>query len=156
MINKAAIRSGLATLGLAGAIVLGLGGCAEMDSAPGATHGEGLDKVYWRLVTVDGAAVPDANGRHKPHIEFDSEKKRVMGYSGVNIFSGGYDATGSHLRMSQMASTRRAGPPDLMRFETTYLKALSATRSYRISGNALELLNLKGQVVARFEGQQKP
>ena len=142
-------------LGLTGAMVLMLAGCAELEPASGPVEGEQLARTYWQLVAVNGTAVPTGTGR-QPHIEFDPEKKRVTGYSGMNIFSGGYSATDSRLRMSQMASTRRAGPPDLMKLETTYLKALSATRTYRISGDALELLDLKGQVVARFEGRKAP
>ena len=140
---------------LAGAIALGLAGCAEMESAPASAEAGHLAKTYWRLVAVNGTTVSPGTGR-QPHIEFDPEKKRVTGYSGVNIFSGGYNATESQLRMSKMASTRRAGPPELMKLETTYLKALSATRSYRISGHELELINYDGQVVARFEGEKKP
>ena len=157
MVKAASGQSGLrnAALALVGAIMWGLTGCAEMTSAPGPEQGAELGKTYWRLVAVDGEAVPPGTGR-QPHIEFDPEKKRVTGYSGVNIFSGGYSATDSRLRMSQMASTRRAGPPDLMKLETTYLKALSATRTYRVSGHALEFLNANGQVVARFEGRKAP
>ena len=143
------------TVVLTGALLLGLAGCAEMEPASGPAEGEQLGTTQWRLVSVDGSAVPSGSGR-QPHIEFDPEKKRVTGYSGMNIFSGGYDASGSRLRMSRMASTRRAGPPELMKLETTYLKALSATRSYRISGDALELINDDGQVVAQFKGQKKP
>jgi len=142
-------------LAFAGVIVLGLGGCAEIESAPSPLEAGQFGKISWRLVAVDGAAVPSATGRQQANIEFNPDKKRVTGYSGVNIFSGGYEATGSKLRMSKMASTRRAGPPELMKLEATYLKALSGTRSYRIDGDTLELLNVHGQVVARFEAQEK-
>jgi len=157
MVNRSEIRSGLlgAALGLAGAIALGLTGCAEMEYAPSPLEEGQFGKISWRLVAIDGAAVPSATGHQQANIEFDPDKKRVTGYSGVNIFSGGYEATGSKLRMSKMASTRRAGPPELMKLETTYLKALSATRSYRVDGDTLEMLNVRGQVVARFEAQEK-
>lgn len=127
-----------------------------MESPPVSAENSPLDKTYWRLVTVNEMSVPPGTGRHEPHIQFDPEKKRVTGYSGVNIFSGGYDSTENRLRMSHMASTRRAGSPELMKLETAYLKALSATRSYRVDGDMLEFLNVHGQVVARFEGQKAP
>ena len=136
--------------------MLALAGCAGMESASEPGAASPLDKTYWRLETVDDMAVPPGAGRLEPHIQFDPEKKRVTGYSGVNIFSGGYSTNGSHLRMSSMASTRRAGSPELMQFEATYLKALSATRSYRVDGDILEFLNVSGHVVARFEGQKAP
>ena len=126
-----------------------------MESEPEPAAPSPLDKTYWKLVTVNGASAPPGSGRHEPHIQFDPEKKRVTGYSGVNIFSGAYDVTGSRLRMSRMASTRRAGSAELMKLETAYLKALSATRSYRVDGDVLELLDVHGQVVARFEAREK-
>lgn len=133
--------------------MLSVVGCAEMASAPAPGPAVALDKAQWRLVEVQGMSVPVAAGRREPNLQFDPEKKRVTGYSGVNIFSGGYDATDSRLRMTQMASTRRAGPPELMKLETAFLKALSATRSYRVDEDKLELLDSGSRVVARFEGQ---
>jgi len=145
-------RTGSA-LALAGAMALSLAGCAGMESDTGSAGAGPLYKTYWRLAEVEGMSVPAGAGRREPNLQFDPEKKRVTGYSGVNIFSGGYDATDSRLRMSQMASTRRAGPPELMKLETALLKALSATRSYRVSGDKLELIDSGGRTVARFEGQ---
>ena len=147
------LRRARAALALVGAMAFGIAGCTGMEPQPGPGPEVALDKSQWRLVEVEDMSVPPGAGRHEPHIQFDPEKKRVTGYSGVNIFSGGYDATGSRLRMSQMASTRRAGPPDLMKLETAFLKALSATRSYRVGGGTLELLDSGGRVLARFEEQ---
>jgi heat shock protein HslJ len=148
-------RSGsfIVILALAGAMTLSLAGCAGMETESGSRSAGPLEKTYWRLAEVEGMSVPVAAGRREPNLQFDPEKKRVTGYSGVNIFSGGYDTTGGGLRMTQMASTRRAGPPELMKLETALLKALSATRSYRVSGDKLELIDSGGRTVARFEGQ---
>jgi putative lipoprotein len=145
--------SGSAALALAGLVALSLAGCAGMESAPDSESAALLAKTHWQLTEVEGMPVPVEAGWREPNLQFDSEKKRVTGYSGVNIFSGGYAATGSGLRMTQMASTRRAGPPELMKLETAFLKALSATRSYRVNGDTLELLDSDGRVLARFEGQ---
>jgi putative lipoprotein len=148
-------RAGLGSvaLALASLMALNLAGCADIESAPDSGSAALLAKTRWQLTEVEDMSMPVAAGRQAPHIQFDPEKKRVTGYSGVNIFSGGYAATGSQLRMSQMASTRRAGPPELMRLETAFLKALSATRTYRFSGDTLELLDSSGRILARFEGQ---
>jgi len=150
-------KSGIALRWLvAAATALSLAGCAGIESAPAPGPAVALDKTYWRLAEVEDLSVPAGAGRRQPHIQFDPEKKRVTGYSGVNIFSGGYDTTGGGLRMTQMASTRRAGPPELMELETAFLKALSATRSYRVDGDKLELLDSGGRVLARFEAQSTP
>ena len=143
-------------LTLAGTFVMAFTGCAEVNPALVAEQGVTLDKTYWRLVAVDGAPVPPGTGRREPNIHFDSEKKRVTGYSGVNSFFGGYDTTSGGLRFSHMASTRMAGPPELMKLEDAFLKALAATTSYRITADELELLDSSGRALARFQGQVKP
>ena len=38
-----------------------------------------------------------------------------------------------------------------MAFESAYFRALAAARSYRISGDTLELLDAQGEVRARLE-----
>lgn len=134
----------------ASVMVLGLAGCAGMGPAAP------LERAYWKLVEVEGVPVPPSTGPRDPHIVFDPEKKRVTGYSGVNNFFGGYETSGEGLRLSRLASTRRAGPPELMTLEAAFLKALAATTSYRITGDRLELLDASGGALARFEAGAKP
>jgi heat shock protein HslJ len=83
------------------------------------------------LVEVEGISVPPRADPREPHIRFDPEKERMTGYSGVNSFFGSYDTGGGGLRLSQLASTRRAGPPEMMQLESAFPKALAATVSYR-------------------------
>ena len=105
------------------------------------------------LVEVRGVPVAPGAGR-PPYILFDPEKKRVTGYGGVNSFFGGYQTSGSELRMPRLASTRRAGPPELMDLESAFFRALTATRSYRIPDDKLELLDADGRTIARFQAEK--
>ena len=107
------------------------------------------------LVEVRGVPVAPGAGR-PPYILFDPKNKRVTGYAGVNSFFGGYETSGSELRMPRLASTRRAGPPELMNLESAFFKALSATASYRISGDKLELLDSSEGKLARFQAHKSP
>lgn len=136
---------------MAVAVALGLVGCAGMDSGRAVP----LEKTHWKLIEVEGTRAV-TKGPREPHIVFDPEKKRVTGYSGVNNFFGGYEASGRELRLSRLASTRRAGPPELMTLEAAFLKALAATTSYRITGDRLELLDASGEALARFEARANP
>ncbi len=135
------------------AMAVGLAGCAA-DSGPGSARAVPLEQTHWKLVEIKGASVSPGAGRRGPHIAFDPEKKRVTGYGGVNNFFGGYEMSGEALRMPRLASTRRAGPPELMELESTFLTALAATASYRITGDKLELLDSSGRALARFQAQQ--
>jgi heat shock protein HslJ len=147
-------RRAKVTLALAAAMVLGLAGCAGTESGPGSGRPVPLEKTYWKVVDVEGISEPPGAGQRDAHLVFDAEKKRVTGYSGVNSFFGGYDTSGGGLRMSHMASTRRAGSPELMHLESAFLKALSATRSYRITGDRLELRDSNERVLARFQAER--
>jgi len=151
------LASRMGGLLIAAATVLGVaGGCAGIESAPASERPVPLEKTYWRLLEVEGGSVSAAADQRDAHIVFDAEKMRVTGYSGVNSFFGGYDTNGGGLRMSRMASTRRAGPPELMNLESAFLKALGATRSYRITADKLELLDSGGRLLARFQAQTIP
>lgn len=113
-----------------------------------------LENTHWKLIKVDGAPLAASIGGREPYIVFDAEKKRVTGYSGVNSFFGSYDTTDGGLHMPRLASTRRAGPPELMQLESAFFKALAATRSYRISNDELELLDAGGRTIARFRTER--
>lgn len=131
------------------AIALGVAGCA----GAGSGHALPLAETHWTLVEAMGMPVTPGTGR-PPYILFDPAKKRVTGYGSVNSFFGGYQTSGDGLRMPRLASTRRAGPPALMQLESAFFKALTATRSYRISDDELELLDGGGRTIARFRAER--
>ena len=64
----------------------------------------------------------------------------LSGSAGVNTYHGPYTLTGEALEIGALATTRMAGPDELMKQETAYLAALAKVTSYRIDGNALTLL----------------
>lgn len=76
----------------------------------------------------------------KPFIEFDREAKRVSGDGGCNRFSGGFEITGTSLKLSRLASTRRAClSPAANRLETSFLRLLETTTRFEIQGDTLRL-----------------
>ena len=108
-------------------------------------------------VEVDGQAVPaEFPGGRAPFVLLDRDKAQVNGYSGVNNFFGGFEASGTSLSFDRLASTRRAGPPAAMAVESAFFKALGATVSYQITGKTLELLDASGAGVARFAASAAP
>jgi heat shock protein HslJ len=81
----------------------------------------------WRLVEIDGEPVdPNApNG-----IRFDHG--RVSGMVGVNRFNGSYTVSGDTIECGPAATTRMAGPPELMTLENHFLAALEGEHPVRI------------------------
>lgn len=116
---------------------------AEM-SAPKAS----LVDTKWELTELNGVA-PVATEGPAVNITLSSKDSRVAGMSSVNRLMGSCKFDGNQLTFSQMASTRMAGPEPLMKQEQAFLQALQATKSYRITGGTLELLDGE-KVLAKF------
>jgi len=76
---------------------------------------------------------------------------RAHGFAGVNNYRGGYVLTGeSEIAFGLFASTRRAGPAELMRIEDFYLRALQSTREWSPSLNGATLRSADGSFVLEF------
>src|SRR5262249_8377652 len=103
----------------------------------------------WRPVRIgDKAVVVPAQGK-EPWIELDTKTKQVTGSGGCNRISGSYEGGNGTLRFGHLVSTMMACPS--MQTEAAFLKALDATRRYRLDGRNLELMDDKGKVLVRLE-----
>jgi len=115
----------------------------------GLSSAPGLEDIEWRLVEVEGRAIPVSVGGKWLFMRLDPIKKQATGYAGCNTFFAGYTLEGASLSFGPIGSARRAcGEPD-DEMESAYLKALGATRSWQIRDDALLLEADK--VLARFK-----
>ena len=130
-------------------------GCAPQGVAAGEASGSEavpLEGTDWRLVELGGRPSRPA-GDGAPNLRLDAPEKRAGGNTGCNSFGGSYELSGESLRFGALASTRRACVDDALNAqEAAYLRALSDTRTWRITGNTLVLSGESG-VVARFTAQ---
>ncbi len=95
-----------------------------------------LQGAEWVVTKLSGAlaiAEPPAT------LHFGADG-RVSGSSSCNRYSGGYTLTGEGLTFSQMASTRRACAPELMKQEAALFEALGQVQRFDLS--AAETLRL--------------
>jgi heat shock protein HslJ len=111
-----------------------------------------LEGPRWTATRLGETAVT-ATGPRAPHLVFTRE--RVAGSDGCNRVSGGYTLEGQTMTFGPMLGTQMACP-GTGEVERAFGAALRATRSWRISGSSLELLDADGEVTARFEGQEGP
>jgi len=78
---------------------------------------------------------------------------QVSGSSGCNRYSGGYEATGTALKVGPLASTQMAcdKPAGVMEQEQQYLAALQNAATFEIAGDTLTIRDASGamQVVAK-------
>ena len=111
--------------------------------------------VRWTLqkMTIDGNEYDLAGDR--PYIEFGNGGK-ISGFTSINRCSGSMqldDQGGA--RWSPLASTRMAGPPELMKQESIFLEALSRVQRLSIEGTDLYAQSADGQVELVFHMTEK-
>ena len=121
------------------------GGGGTPQPAPGA--GGSLAGQEWSLTSLGGSPAEPGNGGKPATLTFSDADSRVSGFAGCNRLAGTYQAKGDSLRIGPLALTRMACPSG-MELETKLGAALDATRSYRITGNRLDLLGETGAVAS--------
>ena len=90
----------------------------------------------WALTGIGDQRFPAG----KPYLEFDDQQRRASGDGGCNRFSGGFELSGSSLRLTRLISTKRAClAAEANRLETSFLQALDQTTRFEVRGNTLRL-----------------
>jgi copper homeostasis protein (lipoprotein) len=108
--------------------------------------------TYWRLTHLGAAAVPKAtDARREPSLTFEASDGTFSGSSGCNRLVGRYEI--DNAAMTLTAAGTLMACPDEAKTEAAFTAALKATRAYRVTGRALELLDDKGSRLARFEAR---
>lgn len=128
-------------------------GGSDAKPAPTPGAGVGLEDTVWRLKQVQGS--PVIAGENGASLQLMSGSRRAAGRGSVNRYSAGYTLEGQSLAFTPAIMTKMAGPPELMTQEDRFMNALTATRSFRISGETLELLGAGGEVLATFEPEAR-
>jgi len=98
----------------------------------------------WTLATLNGKNVEAAK---PPAMTFAQGKLAIFG--GVNQLTGSYALLDNRVVMGELASTRRAGPPELMELEREFAKTLAQVDGFHAHDKTLALLR-GGETVATF------
>lgn len=114
-----------------------------------ATTSSPLTGKIWVLVSLGGKAPVKGTELTSAF----TAAGRTSGSAGCNRYSGTYRTSGSTIRISRLATTQMACADPVQRQETAFLKALSRTRSYVVSGGKLTLRSATGQGLATFRAQ---
>jgi copper homeostasis protein (lipoprotein) len=116
----------------------------------GQTPSSELENNRWVPLEIGGVELHAvAEDQREPWIVLEPKTMKVTGSGGCNRISGGYTADDGTLRFGPLITTRMACVD--MKTETAFLRALEATRRYRVRGREAELYDGRGVVVARLE-----
>jgi heat shock protein HslJ len=114
------------------------------------TGAASLENTYWKLTTLRGQPVVAPDRQREPHLILQPAQHRVSGSGGCNRLSGGYTLAGDRLTFGRTAGTMMACV-DSMELERGFLDMLAVVARWRIDGQRLELIDSRGDVLARFE-----
>lgn len=108
----------------------------------------------WFLASLNGQPVPPppAKTNRVPSLSITRDGA-VSGFAGVNRFAGTTDPRAFNdgkITLDRLAATKMAGPEAANRFESGFLWALASSKSFRVRGQRLELLDDAGTLVAGF------
>ncbi|WGL15647.1 META domain-containing protein [Microbulbifer bruguierae] len=141
-------------------LIIAVAGCMNMDSkdtgptqTPGSISSVCGDKWQLRLLRIDGQAVPVE--QLKEFTFLCNSDGEAMGKSGINTYRGTLQITANGQLLwnaDSFASTKMAGPPQLMDQENRYLRALAGTRQAFVkSGGAhLILRDISGDIYIEY------
>ncbi len=115
----------------------------------GGSRESGLTNTRWRPVRIGNFEVVVQERQREPWIELDSRSNHLTGSGGCNRFTGSYEAGNGTLRFGRIARTMMACIE--MDTENAFLRALERTRQYRVRGRILDLIDDRGQTLARLE-----
>ena len=125
---------------------------ADGETVQKASTRPALENTYWKLTRLGDQPVQVAAEQREPHMILQSESRRIAGSGGCNRLIGGYELDGERLTFAQLAMTRMACPEG-MDTEAAFVAALEKVRSWRITGQHLELFDDAGELVVRFEAR---
>lgn len=101
---------------------------------------------YWRLVSLNGAAVEmAASWRREPHLIFNHQKNEAQGSAGCNSFFGSYQLANNGRLSFGLLATTKMYCGEVMATEQAFLEALEKIDSYQLNlrGDTLQLLRAR-------------
>jgi len=114
-----------------------------------------LAGTSWRIRSIDRVAM--AAGEGEPMVLTFGHDGRVSGSTGVNRLTASYNVTPEYLTFGPMATTRRAGTPELMAQEHKVVGSLAGMCRYQLSATSLELDGPYGPVeLERYGAPTRP
>lgn len=125
-----------------------VGACASSGSGTGMSGKPGAIKSLvgdWDLKRLGGADLASLipQGSRVPSLTF-AEDGGVSGFTGVNRLTSRLDLaklSSGQFSLSPAATTRMAGPPEMMSIESQFTSLLGQASAFKVEGGSLSLLD---------------
>jgi len=122
---------------------------------PGETCGQlgyndNLLNTYWKLTRLNDEPIEVYQNQREPSLILSSEENRLSGSDGCNRIMGSFQLREDKLKFSRIASTMMACPQGMETSQSVHFM-LEKVRYWQIEGKHLELADVDGNVMARFE-----
>lgn len=122
---------------------------------PGETCGqlgynESLLNTYWKLTRLNDEPVEVYEQQREPSLILANEENRLSGSDGCNRIMGGFQLREDKLQFNRIASTMMACPQGMETAQALHFM-LEKVRYWKIEGQHLELADIDGNIMARFE-----
>ncbi len=112
------------------------------EGGPTATS-DALAGTQWELVTIDGEPAGSAGA---PLLIAFGHDGRVSGSTGVNDLTASYTVTADYLTFGPLATTRRAGPSELMAQEQRVIGSLAGMCPFRHDARTMSVDGPLGRI----------
>jgi len=109
---------------------------------PNATS-DALAGTQWEILTIDEEPVIVGEA---PLVVTFGHDGRVSGTTGVNQLTASYSLTADYLTFGPLATTRRAGPPDLMAQEHRVVASLAGMCPFHLAARTLSIEGPMGRI----------
>lgn len=137
--------------------LLFLGGVAV--SAPAASTAPALTATPWRLASLGGVPLTDAQKAADATLILNRAERgagQAVGSTGCNRFFAGYRAHGERSLFQQVGSTKMACETVRMRLEQRFVDALARSARQQRRGDRLVLFDSRGEELAAFVAGSSP
>jgi heat shock protein HslJ/uncharacterized lipoprotein NlpE involved in copper resistance len=112
-----------------------------------------LTNTYWKILRLGDAEIAAGEDRTEPSLTLNESEARVSATVGCNQMAGGFNVDGDRRDFGPMVTTMMACQPPLDDWDRRLADVLGATTRWRIDGQALELLDAEGTVIALLEAE---
>lgn len=113
-----------------------------------------LENTSWKLDSYLSSIGHIVSPISSAKITLEFKDGKISGSSGCNNYFAKYTTQGSSITFGLIGATKmHCTVPSIMEQESTYLTLIESTKTYKVEGNKLKLMDNSGKVIFTFSKQ---